>query len=109
MTEVFINIFWFCAGVATGTVIMCLNVSAKEDEIMREKQYEQNSMFGSGPVVDMTEARKYYPATVSQLNYIHGLYNQRERDEVLRKYNIRTLNELSMKEASELIDEKKEK
>ena len=70
---------------------------------------EHLSLFGSGSVVDVTEARKYYPATVGQLNYIHGLYNQRERDEILQKHGISSLNELSMKEASELIDAKKEK
>ena len=47
--------------------------------------------------------------TVQQLNYIHGLYNQRERDEILKKYNIRTINELTRKQASELIQEKTNK
>jgi hypothetical protein len=45
-------------------------------------------------------------ATVAQLNYIHSLYNQKERDEICYNYGIITLNDLTMKQASRLISDK---
>jgi hypothetical protein len=67
---------------------------------------KQESFFGDESVVDIDHSKKFRAASASQLNYIHELYNQRERDELCAEYSVRTLNGLSMKEASEIIQRK---
>ncbi len=61
-------------------------------------QHNQQSLFANG-----SQAKRLMPATYKQLNMIHNLFNQRERDQICIDHRIRTLNGLSIKEASEII------